>query len=166
MKPNISRKGWGRRAALLLAAALFACVASCVAPGLSFAKDAAQPAPGGKATIYVYRDAKIYGAGNSLDLFANGRAITRITNGGYYDFTVAPGKVDLGVLTALRPIAILTAIADNVGGPRHLQTIQAEAGHTYYFRYEPGFGEKLVPVAKDEAVKAMAGMSRFEPAQK
>jgi len=160
MKLNIGRKRRRRGVVFWLAAAFFVCAAS----GLSFGKDTA---PAGKAVVYVYRNAGIFGAGNALDLFANGQPITRITNGGYYDFAVAPGKVELGVLTALRPIAILTALVDNAGGVRHLYTLHAEAGHTYYLRYEPGFGsEKLIPVAKEEAVKAMAGMSRFQPAQK
>ena len=165
MKLNIGRKRRGRGVVFWLAAAFFVCEAT----GLSFGNDtgSSQTASAGKAVVYVYRNAGIFGAGNALDLFANGQPITRITNGGYYDFAVAPGKVELGVLTALRPIAILTALVDNAGGVRHLYTLHAEAGHTYYLRYEPGFGsEKLIPVAKEEAVKAMAGMSRFQPAQK
>lgn len=164
--------GWnwrGHRAALWLAVAFFACATGFASAknNSSRAAPAARATVAAKATIYVYRNAAIFGAGNSLDLFANHQPITRITNGGYFDFTVAPGTVELGVMTAMRPIAILSVIVDNAGGIRRLQTLHAEAGHTYYFRYEPAFGgERLVPVVQEEAVKDMTGMSRFQPAQK
>lgn len=140
--------------------------AAFAAYGASVKDSAAQtPAiPPGKARIYVYREAGIYGSGDSFDLYANNHLITRITNGGYFDFDVAPGQVALGVHEVVIPIAILTHILNNVSLEAHpLYTVRAQAGQAYYVKFKLGIPDfTMTPVSKSEAVAAMAGMSRFD----
>jgi hypothetical protein len=62
-----------RRAALLIAVMLAGFAVSSAWP-----KDSAtqtRPASPGKAHIYIYREASIYGSGNSFDLYANDHLI-------------------------------------------------------------------------------------------
>ena len=162
MKLKIGRTGCGSRVALWVAAVVFTCTTS----GLSFSKDAgpSRVAPAGKAVVYVYREASIYGMGESFDLYSNGHSVARITNGGYYEFEVSPGQVALGVHEVVIPIQILTHIGNNLSLDSHpLYTFHAQAGQTYYVRFKLGFPEfTMTPVKKDEAVAAMAGMKRFD----
>jgi hypothetical protein len=139
-------------------------LAACAVFGGSFEARAAQTrAAPGKALVYVYREGGIYGAGDRFDLYSNGRLVARITNGGYFDFQVDPGQVELKVHEVIIPIAILTHVLNNVSLDAHpLYTVHAQAGQTYYVKFKmsiPNF--TMTPVGKDEAVAAMSGMSRF-----
>jgi Protein of unknown function (DUF2846) len=141
-------------------------VAVCAACGASFKDSAAQTraVPLGKAHVYVYREASIYGSGDSYDLYANSHLIARMTNGGYFDFDVDPGQVALGVHEVVIPLAILTHLLNNLSLDSHpLYTVRAQAGQTYYVKFELGIPDfKMTPVSKDGAVAAMSGMNRFD----
>lgn len=138
-------------------------LADCAASGVPFNERAApsRAASPGKALVYVYRKGGVVGSGTSWDLYANRHYVTRITNGGYYDFEVDPGQIELGVTSAVQPFGLVYSVLTNLSeGLQQLYTLRAEAGRTYYFRFE--VGNKMIPVPKEEAVEAMVGMNRFE----
>jgi hypothetical protein len=142
---------------------LFACIlAGCAASGVPLGDRAApsRVAPPGKALVYIYRTGGFYGSGTSWELFSNGRYVTRITNGGYYDFEVDPGQIELGVMAAVQPFGFVYSILTNLEGLQRLNTFRAEAGRPYYFKFE--VGNKITSVTKDEALEAMTGMNRFD----
>jgi hypothetical protein len=62
------------------------------------------------------------------------------------------------------PLGLVTHALNNLSLDSHpLYTLDAQAGQTYYVKFKVGFPEfTMTPVSKDEAVAAMAGMSRFD----
>ena len=161
---EINRNMLACRRFALLGIALI--LAGCAASGESFKDSVAQTraVSPGKALVYVYREASIYGSGDLFDLYANDHLVSRMTNGGYFDIEVDPGQVALRVHEVVIPIQIVTHIINNVSlDARPLYTLQAKAGQTYYVKFKldiPDF--TMTPVSKDEAVTAMSGMKRFD----
>jgi hypothetical protein len=123
----------------------------------------ARSVPPDKALIYIYRVSHTLGAANAYEIFANGKPITRLGNGGYYDFVTAPGQIQFAwrVHDAVSP---LMAMMVNSGGPHPACTLDAEAGHTYYYIFEQG-PPRMLPTFEADAIKAMADMHRYDDAQ-
>ena len=100
------------------------------------------------------------GAAGSWYLIANGQPVTDIANGGYYDFVVNPGKVEFKTTSDVSLINYPLSLASHLSGEYPICILQAEPNNTYYFKFE--IGDKMGPVSKDEAIRAMTGMHRFD----
>jgi hypothetical protein len=113
-------------------------LASSAAFGVSL-KDSTAQTRGvrpGKALVYVYREASIYGSGNSYDLYSNDHNVARMTNGGYFQFEVDPGQVSLRVHEVVWPLGLLTHALNNLSlDARPLYTFHAQASQTYYVKF-------------------------------
>ena len=113
--------------------------------------------------MYVYREGGTLGGGNTWDLYANGRNITNIANGGYYDFVADPGRIEFGALIGADAVMLVPKLLMRGAGPQPVCSVQAEPDHTYYFKFE--IGAKMSQVTRDQAVRAMAGTRRFADAK-
>jgi hypothetical protein len=141
---------------LHLMALVVSLLVGCSATGATFAER--QPPPG-KSLVYVYRNGGMLGAAGSWEFYENDQYITKITNGGYYDFVVDPGHIQFAVLSGYGPMVMDVALISHLMGKSPLLTLEANADETYYFKFE--IGSKMSPVTKEEAVHDMIGKHRF-----
>ncbi len=77
-----------------------------------------------KATIYVYREASLFGGGMTYMVSANGVPIASLPAGGYFVYHAPPGKVQLSAKSEA---------ATSV-------TVEANAGEVYYVKGTVGLG--------------------------
>lgn len=135
-------------------------LAACsTASGVMFSENTVPPR--GKSVIYVYRDVGILGNAGSFELFANGHLVTDVTNGGYYDFIVEPGPVELRTRGDLRAVNLVgNALERYVAGATPVITFQAAPDQVYYFKFKVGGG--VAQERRDEAVKGMTDLQRFD----
>jgi hypothetical protein len=106
-----------RLAVILLLYCLFIVIGGCVGGSKFIAPDLP---PAGKALIYFYRPAELYGAVLTIEIFDGGIPFAAVKNGqfiktvaapGNHQFTTKKGAIDTGV------------------------EFEVEAGQTYYVRY-------------------------------
>lgn len=156
MKSSVGLITYGR---YVLLALIVAFSAGCTATGASFSE---RPAPPGKSLIYVYRDGGVLGAARAWDLYANNRYITKIENGGYYDFVVDPGHIVFAAEAAVgAPIGVVDTLLERaIEGKVAAAVLEAKADQTYYFK--SSINDFLIPVTREEAIHAMIGKHRFD----
>jgi len=153
---------------VLVCAVLLICCGGCLVVGncdtgapASAVVYGERPVPAGKSLVYIYREPHTAGSVNVFRIFANGKEITRVGNGGYYDYTVDPSHIDFTWLVIQDGLAyVISNPLTNSGGPFALCSLDAEAGNVYYLRFELG-PPQMRQVFKEDAVKAMTGMHRF-----
>lgn len=145
LPPSILRHGQ------ILLLGLF--VSGCAASGMPFAK--LQP-PNDKAVIYIYRPSFIAGSANVWNLSANGSPIADVSNGGYIAYVTDPGNVTFSA--KLRPgLLLITSILIR---EEELITVYAEAGSSYYIRFNLGPSMEMIP--NEEGEREIAGLHRFD----
>jgi hypothetical protein len=149
------------KSAIICSALLMYC---CGCTGPSGPVYSEHPVPADKSLVYIYREDHTAGSANTFHVFANGHEIAGIGNGGYYDYLADPGHIEFTWLVNSGGINMLQDLFANSGGPHELCTLDAEAGNVYYFRFELA-PPKMRQVFKDDAVKAMTGMRRFDDAK-
>ena len=99
------------------------------------------------ATIHIYRDrAKFVGIASSPFIYIDGREVSRLGNGHYFEYPVSPGQHVLSM-----------GLTDNA------QPIHAEAGGDYYYHWSArlSFGGMavLIPITREEWEQATRKLS-------
>ena len=124
-----------------------------------------EPIPVGKAVIYFYRLRKFYGHSASIIVKVNDvEGVVVVTNGGWYDYVVAPGRCDISD----RPgIAFASKYKKDL-------SVDLKAGEACYIRFQSmsfsrsmsglssGFDAVMVP--PEQALREMAGLGKFSVA--
>lgn len=131
-------------------------VGACAsASGPKFTPVAAQT---DKAVIYIYRVGSIVGAANSWHLQANGKRVTKVTNGGYYVHYSRPGNVTFSA--ELQP-GVGTLLLAPLLPVEELITVPAKAGEIYYVRFKIGPSMQLVN--QFEGQSEIKSLNMFDP---
>ncbi|MDD5477571.1 MAG: DUF2846 domain-containing protein [Candidatus Omnitrophica bacterium] len=88
--------------------------------------------PAGKAVVFIYRPAGsgVGGAALPFDVKANGKALTTLTQGGYYAYVTEPGNIEFTAFDTgfMAPSSIFSIAVD------------AKAGLAYYLKGAHGKG--------------------------
>lgn len=116
---------------------------------------APEPPPAGRAAIYVYREAKVLGAGVVHEIWVGARPVGRMVNGGYRRIEVDSGTVRV---TAPRCEPASAVVRLGLGELGYVQLAlvnkTVEMGGRYYW----DFGCRLVTRSEAEALAVMPGL--------
>lgn len=149
---RVARSSWRTTVPVLLIGLL---VSACSASGPRYRPVAPSS---GEAIINVYRPDRFPGSANVYHLVANGQHIAEVSNGGYCVYRAEPGNVSFS--TELRP-GVGTILPALLMKEQELITVPAEAGETYYVRFDVmGPSMELVPPA--EGAAEIADLREFD----
>ena len=123
---------------ILLALGLLAVLAGCASLGPPFQPLASVPS--GKAVVYLYRPSSFVGSAVSFTVNAGELPIIPLSNGGYFPYIAAPGRISFWAKTEAESFVI----------------IEVEPGLEYYLKGTVGMGI-LVGRPKLEQVPATLG---------
>lgn len=153
MKKSIIRR-------LLVVLVLAIVITGCAAVGPKFSMI---KKPSDKAVVYIYRKSSVVGSAASWDLFANGKALTRIINGGYYAHIVSSGTVEYKYLNHINPLLLLGhLLQEALGRQKALYTLDVVSGQEYFFRWKINWlGPEMVKVAREVGLKEIKNFRQF-----
>jgi len=151
---NIASLIASRRLALLaLVLTLALVLAVGCASGPPFV--APEPPAAGRAVVYVYREAKVLGAGVVHDVRVGMRPVGRMVNGGYKRVEVAAGTVSV-YARSCEPAAAVVRLGAGEVGYVHLALVNktVEIGGRYYWDYSC----RLAVRSETEALAVLPGL--------
>ncbi|OHD74123.1 MAG: hypothetical protein A2V99_15225 [Spirochaetes bacterium RBG_16_67_19] len=126
---------------ILLALGLLAALAGCASLGPPFQPLASVPS--GKAVVYFYRPSSFVGSAVSFTVNAGELPIISLSNGGYFPYIAAPGRISFWAKTEAESFVI----------------IDVEPGLEYYLKGTVGMG---ILVGRPKLEQVPAAMGRLE----
>lgn len=115
-----------------------------------------------KSVVYIYRASRVFGSGNVFAIYINGKAVTRLSNGGYHDFRTGPQNLQFHVQRNTGPL--LPVVLDNAALKDDIKLeFEAKAGQSYFVEFSQGFGSvSLQLVNQEEALETLHSLRRCE----
>lgn len=107
---------------ILLSLALLAALAGCASLGPPFMPLVSVPS--GKAVVYLYRPSSFVGSAISFTVNAGEMPVITLSNGGYFPYVTAPGRISFWAKTEAESFVI----------------IDVQAGMEYYLKGTVGMG--------------------------
>ena len=118
-----------QRVVKVIVATLTALLVTACATGHPFKMEA--PSGDNRALIYVYRPAKFLSAGETPDIFINGKKALALVNGGYSLLRLAPGRYQVEIKKPSGPFAFMVSdLSSKV-------EFNVERSSSYYVRWTP-----------------------------
>jgi len=123
--------------------------------------------PQGKAKVVLYRNGSFFGHGSYELVQLNGEELTTVTNGGWFDTNVDPGKLSIATKPRVQFIGLGSLIMKNWYDYEPVLVLETTPNQIYFVRFEsPGvFSGKqrfdTVLVEESEARKELEGKKRF-----
>ena len=150
-----------RRISGIIVFLMLIAVAGCGATGSRFVRLDSKP---DKAMVYIYRKSGFAGSAVKVNLFANGKYITQITNGGYYVYETNPGLIEFKETREVIPIFIVMyTIEKALEKQRPIISFEALPGQEYFFEFK--LPNKINRVSREEALENLKNMQLFEDKQ-
>lgn len=108
---------------------------------------AAPPPQPGKALVYIYREASMFGKAGYSRIYVNADFLATLHSGEYASREVPEGTVVFTTLPRALPITALGMLTDAQKKKHEKLRLDVEAGKTYYFRWSVGDKMKLLDEA-------------------
>jgi hypothetical protein len=126
---------------ILLVLGLLSALAGCASLGPAFQPLASVPS--GKAVVYLYRPPSFVGSAVSFTVNAGELPVISLSNGGYFPYVTAPGRISFWAKTEAESFVI----------------IDVESGMEYYLKGTVGMG---ILVGRPKLEQMPAAVGRLE----
>ncbi len=133
-------------------------VAGCSTSGPAFQEEAVT---GDRALVYIFRESAVGGSASAFKIFANGEHITNMSNGGYYPYSAAAGKLELKAKIKANALNFGLGITFTAQPELALDVV---GGETYFVQFEFGSlgGPKLKLVDRQVGLDKIRDCNKTE----
>ncbi len=142
----------------LLAITFLSGCTSARGPKFALSGDATVKPPAGQALVFIYRTPNMVDAANSWIVGMNGQHLVTVPNGGYHNFTVAPGT--LRFVSRFEDNPLNFGLATLFNKDREVLKLEAQPDTIHYLKLFVG-GLEEIPAAK--AVESLVKCKKILP---
>jgi len=126
-------------------AAIFVGCASPQGPKFALSGDATAKPPAGQALVFIYRTPNMVDSANSWIVGMNGQHLVTVPNGGYHNFSVAPGT--LRFVSRFEDNLLNFGLATLFNKDREVLKLEAQPDTIHYLKLFAG-GLEEIPATK------------------